>query len=232
MVSPQDAVLIRLEGISNDFTKTNMVPVGVKRENPALYRVSPFMDPAMAKIAVKAHRNSMYPVLDREFYEAVKQYADEDKGLEPEDRRAIILSSPEDYLLTPEMEDTRFIFGKPTKGYFDKFGHKSIKFFNLPTNDVPKNKCFVNCLWFDGPVGDSGLYAGDRDLYDEDSAFGVLRSAEGANAQNSGYSLTEIAKANSGVIPVVFNNAGVKGVTPLVARDLNKSLLESLRKGK
>jgi len=231
LVTPEETATIRLAGMSNDFTRTSMAPVGVKGENPILYRASPLMNPAMASLAVIAHRNGKRFALPREFYEAVRQFAEEDRGLEPEDRRAIVLSSAENYSLTPEMEDTRFILGKPMQKYFDRFKHTSIPFLNLETKDVSKNECAVNYLWFNRPDNDSQLYARNRYLDNEHRAFGVRRDAV-SNAQNSGYSLTEIGKASSEVIPVVFDNEGVRGLTPLVARGLSKGLLERLRTGR
>jgi len=185
LVTPEETAIIRLGGVSNDYTRTNMAPVGVKGENPILYRASPLMNPAMASLAVSAHRNGKYPALPREFYEVVKGIAENERGLEPEDRTAHILSSAEDYSLTPEMEDTRFILGKPMQKYFDRFKHTSIPFLNLQTKDAPKGECLVNYLWFYRPDDGSRLYARGRDLYYEGRAFGVSRDAA-TSSQNFG----------------------------------------------
>ena len=121
LVSPEETGLIRLAGLSNDWTRTSMAPIAVKGENQILYRVSPFMHPLMAEHAVKFHASGNYPTLNRVFYEIAKETAKAELGLEPEDRTAHILSNRGDYGLTPEMDDARFILGRITKKYFEKF---------------------------------------------------------------------------------------------------------------
>lgn len=231
LVTPEETAMIRLAGVSNDFTRTSMATVGVKGENTILYRVSPFMNPAMASLAVNAHRSGNYPALPREFYEAVKGMAENENGLEPEDRTAHVLQNSGDYNLTPEMDDSRFILGRHAREYFDRFDRKSISFLNLPTKDVPKDECSVNYLWFDRPDYGSQLYSRYRDLNYEYSAFGVRRDAV-PSAKNSGYSLTEIGKASSDVIPAILSQVGLAGLTDKVARPLSKGLLERLRTGR
>lgn len=230
LASPEEEARIRIAGVSNNYTRTNMVPVGVKGEKPILYRSSPFMNPAMASVAVAFHRAGKYPALEREFYDTVKSIAEQDRGMEPEDRRAIILQSPDNFDLTPEMEEARFILGNSTAEYFDKFNHNSIRFFNLPLRDVPKGKCFANYLWFYNPQNGSLLLARNSYLYNEFRASGVLRSAVGASSQTSKYTLTQVKNANTKVIPDVLDAEGLIGVSNLVIEPLNKGLLEKLRK--
>jgi hypothetical protein len=64
-----------------------------------------------------------------------------------------------------------------------------------------------------------------------DGAFGVLLTG-GASAKNAGCTLTEIAKANSVVIPAVFDKLGLSGITEKVGKPLTEGLLEKLREGK
>jgi len=117
---------------------------------------------------------------------------------------------------------------KQNKPYFEKkVPQGKIPFYNL-TGDS-KNEAIVNYLWFYDPQNESSLNCGDRNLGYVDRAFGVLRTGE-ASAQKNSYTLTEIEKANSEVIPVVFANARMPALTDMVARPLNKGLLERLRK--
>lgn len=174
--------MIRLAGLSNDYTRTCVAPVDVKGENPILYKPSILMNPEMAAITVKSHSEGKYPTLDRVFYEVLKERAKTELGLIPEDRTAQVLQSNEDYDLTPEMDEARFLLGKQTAEYFKRFNHPSIKLFNLPTTETPKNKCFVNYLWFIRPECGSVLDCRYWDLVDGGGAFGVLRkSAEGTS---------------------------------------------------
>jgi len=230
LASPEEEAILRIAGVSNKYSRTSMAPVGVKGEKPILYRVSPFMNPAMTRVAVGAHGSGKYPSLDRDFYEAVEGIAKADEGLEPEDRRAIVLQSSDNFDLSPEMEEARFIFGNSTAKYFDKFSHKVIPFYNLPLEDTPKGKCAVNYLWFDGPQDGSVLDAGDGDLDDDVRASGVLRSAVGASSGISNPTLTQIRKANLEAIPRVFEQEGLSRLSDLVGDSLNRELLETLRK--
>ena len=229
LVSPEETGLIRLAGLSNDWTRTSMAPIAVKGENQILYRVSPFMHPLMAEHAVKFHASGNYPTLNRVFYEIAKETAKAELGLEPEDRTAHILSNRGDYGLTPEMDDARFILGRITKKYFEKFNHPSIPFRNLPTDDIPKDKCRVNYLWFGRPEYCSNLNARYRYLDDDNRAFGVLRkSAEGAS-QSADYSLSNVRDAVLIAIPGTLEELGLLGVNDNVSGRLPSKVLEILR---
>lgn len=230
LASPEEEAILRIAGVSNKYSRTSMAPIGVKGEKPILYRFSPFMNPAMAGVAIASHRAGKYPVLDREFYDMVKDIAEKDNSMEPEDRRAIILRNSDDFNLTPEMEEARFILGNSTAKYFDKFNLNSIPFYNLPLGDTPKNKCSVNYLWFISPQNGSSLNARDRYLDADCRASGVLRSAVGASSQISRPTLTQIKNVNSKVIPDVLNELGLSGLPNEVSKSLNKGLLEKLRK--
>ncbi len=227
---PEDVVGIRLAGVSDYGTRTSLTPLAVKGENTILYKGSPWMSsPEMAMIAVQAHRNGKFPQLPREFYEAVKELAKTQEGVEPEDRTAIILSWKGDSKLTPEMPETRFALGRNAKAYFDFNKHQSIPFWDLTSDS--KDATDVNYSWFGVPQNGSNLVARDGSLYYHDYAFGVFRNAEGI-AKNSGYTLSQIGKANSEIIPAVLSETSLSGLTDKIARPLSKGLLEKLRNTK
>ena len=227
IVLPEDVVDMRLAGVSNSGTRTGLTPLAVKGENTLLYKGSPWMySPEMALVAVQAHKNRKFPQLPRAFYEVVKDLAKVQEGMEPEDRTAIVLSWKGDSKLTPEMPETRFALGRRANEYFEANKHQSILFWDL--NSDSKDAVDVNYSWFDGPQNGSSLDARDRYLYDHDVAFGVLRNAEGI-AKNLGFTLIQIGKANSQIIPVVLSEAGLSGLADTIARPLSKGLLERLR---
>ena len=229
LVTPEETARIRNAGLSTDYTRTCIAPIGVKGEAPVLYKPSPLMNPLAAQIAVNAHRNSQYPVFNREFFEFAKETAKREEGLEPEDRTAFVLSSCEDYPLTLEMPDTRFILGREAKEYFEKFKHPSIELLNLPTGDLPKDKCIINYLGFGGPGSSSHLDCRNGGLDSEYRALGVKRTGE-ASAQNfSGYSLTEVKSALVIATPKTLEATGLSGVKDMVAGKLEQNLLETLR---
>jgi len=230
LVTPEETAMIRIAGLSNDGTRTCIAPVAVKGENPILYKTSLFMDPLIAVIAEQAHRNNQYPTLPREFYKVLSEEAKKQESLEPEDRTAHRLSSKEDYDLTSEMDDSKFVLGKPTAEYFRKFNHPKIRLFNLPTTDLPKkNQCAVNYLWFDWPENVSCLSCRDRDLDSDGGAFGVLKkSAEGAS-QDFNYSLTNVRDSITGVIPKFLEEVGLTAIRDIISGKLEQRVLENLR---
>ena len=231
LITPEQVAQIRLAGISDVYSRTNVAPIAIKGGKTILFKNSPLMTPLMAVSAVNAHRNGEYLSLGKEVYDVAQEIAKSEIGIEPEDRSAIALSQDGDFSLKVDSDETRFLLGKNGQKYFGKFvkdGEKGqIQLYNLVGND--KNKAIVNYLWFCNPQNGSDLGCGGRLLDDGVGAFGVLNSAEGS-AQKNGYSLTEIGKANSEVIPVVFEQTKASGLTGMFARELNKGLLAKLRK--
>ncbi|MEK6848148.1 MAG: hypothetical protein AABX65_00765 [Nanoarchaeota archaeon] len=182
LVLPEEVVAIRLAEASNLGTRTSMTPLSVQGENTILYRGSPWMSsPEMARVAVRAHAESRYPQMQREFYEAVKEKAKEQECLEPEDRIAFRLSQKGNFQLTPEMPDTRFILGPRAEEYFKTKGHSSIKLYDL--NSDSAKEVDVNYLWFNGSQCGSALSCRNGDLGRLSRAFGVLRPGK-ASAKN------------------------------------------------
>jgi hypothetical protein len=230
LVTPEETAMIRLAGLSNDCTRTCIAPVGVKGENTLLYRPSIFMDPEMAAIAVSTHSQGKYPTLDRVVYEVLKERAKRELSLAPEDRTTQTLSSSEDYDLTPEMDDSRFLLGKQTAEYFKKFECPSIKLYNLPTAEISEDKCVVNYLWFGGPNLDSGFDCRNKALNLEDWAFAILIKNAKGTSENSGYSLTNVKDAVAAAIPETLVELGITGIENLgLEKDLEKRVLETLR---
>ncbi len=143
----------------------------------------------------------------------------------------MLVSQDGDFQLTTAMDESRFLLGESNQKYFEKIVKNGkegqIQFYNLAGNS--KDKSLVNYLWFGDPRDESCLGASYGGLNSGCGAFGVLGSAEGS-AQKNGYTLTQIGKANSEIIPVVFERAKISGLASLVMRDLNKTLLEELKK--
>ena len=228
LATPEEIAQIRLGGVSGSWSRTSVSPVAIKGGDTILYKNSPWLSsPEMATVAVQAHREGRFPQLPSAFYESVKDKAKKEEGMEPEDRTAIAVSQKGDSKLTSDMPEAKFLLGKLTKQYFGKFALSGqIQFYNLEGDS--KNQATVNYLWFGNPQYASNLYCRGRGLGLDYRAFGVLRTGE-ASAQNTGYSLSQIGKANSEVIPSVLGQAGLSGITENIARKLSKGLIDRLR---
>ena len=224
LATPEDIAQIRLDGLSTDNSRTSIAPIGIKGGKTILYKNSPLMNPLMAAFAVQSHRNGNCPSFSKEIYEAAESLAKSQEGLEPEDRTAIIVSQDGDFKLTPEMEESKFSLGKLAILYFAKFTEGEIPFYNLSADS--KDKALVNYLWFNIPQYESNLYCRDRNLDNDNRAFGVLRTAEGS-ARNFGYNLTEIRNANSENIKEVLG--GTPALEKSLGEMLNKGLVGKLR---
>ncbi len=228
-VTPEETGMIRIAGVSEDWTRTCVAPIAVKGKAPILYKPSPLMDFAMAIYAENCHKNGNHPLFPRDFYEVVKDIANQQLSLEPEDRTSHALSREDDYDLTSEMDDTKFVLRRTRKEYFRKYGHVKIPLWNLSTDNIPpKDKCAVNYLCFDHPANGSGLYCGSRYLDNIDSAFGVLRTGE-AGAKIFGYSLTNIKNAVSKTTPKTLERLGLPRLNDIVSGEFEKDILETLR---
>jgi len=223
---------IRLEGVNTDGSRTSYAPAKVKGKPTIITSDSPYMNEAMAMVAMQAHKSGEYPQFQANFYEALEQIAKTQDNLEPEDRTVHILEGKPDsegvITLTPEMPDTRFLLKKPAKEYFKKFNHKSINFYDLLDN-APKDKTHVNYLWFDYPQNGSELDARSRDLRDGDWAFGVLeKSAKGAS-QKSNHTFTNIRKAIAETTPKTLKDLDLGGLTEIISSPLQENVLAFFR---
>ena len=232
--TPEQVAQIRLTGISNNWSRTNVAPIAIKGAKTILVKNSPLMNPLMAVLAVDAHRKGEYLALGKELYEQAQAIAQSQTGIEPEDRTAIAVSQDGDFNLKVTDNEVRFLLEKSAQPYFAKFvrgGDKGeVPFYNL--QGTSKDKALVNYMWFDVPQCESSFGCRVRYLEYDDRAFGVLGNGV-ASARKNGYSLTEIANANSEIIPVVFEQAKASGIAAgIFSRQLNKSLLDRLRKGK
>lgn len=186
--TPEQVAQIRvfkpeLDELSDLGSRTSLASIGAKNEPIILYRDSPIMNPLMAAIAVAAHRNRQYLLFSREVYEAAKRIAVPQKGLAPEDRTAHILEGKADdgreILLTPEMDDTKFILRRMASEYFRQFNHPSIPFWDLPFK-LPPDKSIINYMWFSTPRLGSILDCRCMHLESECNAFAVLLSQKPA----------------------------------------------------
>jgi hypothetical protein len=221
LVDTQEVAQIRNAGITDTWTRTSVAPVARKGEKTILFRPSPLMNPSMASLAVKSHRNGKY-IDAPELYDAVQEIAISEESLEPEDRTAITLSQKGDFQLTPEMPDTQFLLGRDTKEYFDKFGHNSIPLYNLQTDS---KFGVMNYLWFDGPLGDSDVVLRYRNLGSDGYALGVLRETAEGSSQNLGYSITDIRQANAEAVKEQLGKSA-----DVLSQPLTEGLLNHLRK--
>ena len=171
--SLEQVARIRLSGLSNDSSRTSIAPIAIKGEPTILSKDSPLMNPLMARYAVSQHKNGKYPSFQgTDIYEQAREIAIEDSSLSPEKRRAIILPSNEDFILTPQTEEAIFLLGEATQEYFNRFPNRQISFYNVKQSE--KNQTLINYLWFDNPWGDSGVGARGRGLGDVDRSFGVV----------------------------------------------------------
>ncbi len=182
LASADEIAQIRLAGIQEAYSRTSIAPIAMKDKKTILFRESPLMNILTAGLAVKAHRKGEYFTMPAEIYEFAEQIANEDSGIEPENRRAIFTSKNEDYSLTQEMDETRFLLRNHNIPYFDKFvknGKKGkIPFCNLKS-DI-KDEAIVNYLWFVSPDCGSDFGCVSRSLDYSCRAFGVLHAAEGS----------------------------------------------------
>jgi len=183
LVTSEQVAKIRLQNpnlVSDSYTRTCVAPIGVKGEPVVLHKQSPLMNTLIAAQAVAAHKKGEYPLFSRDVYDFAIAEAREQEGLEPEDRTAFVLLNKGDFELTPEMPDTRFLLGRQAQEYFKKFhSGKTIPFYNLQVDDIPKGKSAVNYLWFGRPAVGSGLTARGRGLSGDNGAFGVLKKELG-----------------------------------------------------
>ena len=181
LAAPDEVAQVRLEGISNDYSRTSIALVRVKGAKTILVRNSFLMHPLLASAAVRAHRNGRYFEMCKDVYDEAEARAKSQNSLAPKNRSALILSQDGDFSLTPKMPEAQFILRKQTLPYFLKFTKGKITFRNVSTDY--KDNTLVNYLWFDGPRGESDLSAGNGYLDDDDRAFGVLPVSREAGAQ-------------------------------------------------
>ena len=227
LTAPDEIAEIRLAGVSNDYSRTSIAPIALKRAKTILIRDSPLMNPLMAAAAVSVHANGNYFEASRSVYEQAEALAKSQESLAPEDRTALVVSQTGDFSLTPEMPESQFLLKKHAKPYFDKFTQGTISFYDIAASS--KNAAVINYLWFYGPLCGSNLDCGVWGLGGNGWAFGVSPISAEGSAKNSGYTLTEIRNANSKVIPVVLRESGVPALESMLAKPLTKRLVNTLR---
>jgi hypothetical protein len=236
IASPDDVALIRIEGLSDDSSRTSMMPVRASKKPTILTRISGFMAPFMADVIMDAHRQGNYPdIFSENSYDVLHEKAKTQLSMAPEDREVHILEGKVDnegkFFLTPEMDDAKFIFRNHALKYFEG-RHTKIPFYDLP-DVAPKGKAIANYLWLVEPQSGSGLYAWDWGLDGGGRAFGVRDvSAEGAS-QNFAYTLTNIGNASKEAITRTAKDMEIAGIAGLgFVEKASKTLLEILRKTK
>lgn len=224
LASPEEIAQIRLEGLSNDFSRTSIAPIALKGEPTVLIKNSPLMNPIMASSAVKAHRAGKYFEVNPGVYESARDLAKTETA-EPEDRTAIILSQAGDFQLTPEMDESKFALRKFAKSYFEKFTQGTIPLWNLSADS--KSQAVINYLWFYYPRDGSSFSCRRRYLGIHDWAFGCLRVRE-AHAKNFGYSLTEVKNANLQAVAEVLAQKSLSGLIDILSEPISVALADKL----
>ncbi len=154
-VEPDEVAQVRLAGVSDDYSRTNVAPIAVKGGRTILVRgaLNPLRNPLMAAVAVMAHRKGNYFKMNSEIYEAAEAVAKEQDGMAPEDRDAIFVSQKGDFNLTPKHDESRFMLGKQNVPYFEQKTTGGIPFYGLSAKS--KDVAVVNYTWFYDPQGGS-----------------------------------------------------------------------------
>jgi hypothetical protein len=155
--------------INLTYTRTSVSPVARRRSLTILIKNSPILNPWIASQAVNAHRNGEYLEMPG-LYDLALEQAKQQEGLEPEDRTALVLSQKDDFSITPEMPEARFLLGEHTRDYFEKFNHDSIRIYNIQPDS---KQDVMNYLWFGGPRSDSNVGLWYRYLDDDYVSLGV-----------------------------------------------------------
>jgi len=195
LATPEQVALIRLDGVHNNWSRTSYALAKIKGKSTIITADSPYMNKTMARVAVEAHRSGKYPTLPLVVYEFLEDIARKQSSLSPEERSVHIMqgkpNSEWTIVLTPEMEDSKFLLKRFNDQYFKKFDHSSINFYDLPKN-VSKGETTMNYLWFNLPQDGSDLSARGRDLGGGGRASGVLDESRSDDAPEKGFSLGEI----------------------------------------
>jgi len=164
-------------------------------------------------------------------------------GIEPEDRTTIALSEGGDYVLTPEMDETRFLFRNQVKPYFKQFAPQgNISFLNYLSKYIGSKGAVISYLGFDVPQSkpDNWFESGGFVLEERVGspfpiaarsfgceAFGIFRKSAESGLQ---YDLTTIRDANSEAVPAVLKNVGVPALETMLVGPLNEGLMKALRR--
>lgn len=235
LATPDEVALIRTDGVHTHWSRTSYAPIKVRGKPTIITADSPWMNEAMACVAMKAHESGEYPSMPEFFYESVEQIAKRQQSLAPEDRTVHILEGKADsndvIKLSPEMDDTKFLLKKLATEYFKQFKNITIPFYDM-SNDVPKGRANVNYLYFGGPRNGSGLVAWDRGLHDDDGASGVRELTSAAGSKNFGYTTTNVRDAVRKAIPELCKQTGITGIEGIIAPHAEKIILRSLKSQK
>ena len=194
-VTPDEVALIRLAGLSDDYSRTSMTSIALKGEPTVLTRVPLLFNPIMARQAVTENASGRYVKLPSWVYEIARDEAKAQETIEPEDRKAIILPGDQDFTITPDRNESKFILRKANKEYFErKRNNKPIQVYNLASDST--KEATVDYTWFSRPQVDSNLSLRYGDLNSHNRAFAVLRKTAEGGSQSSEYNLTEVRNAN------------------------------------
>ena len=236
LASPDDIALIRIEGLSNEFSRTSMMPIRAKQKPTILTRLSELMSPLMAEVIMDAHRQGNYPdIFPDSSYDILEEKANTQSSLAPEDRDIHILEGKVDtqgkFFLTLEMDDTKFILRRNASAYFEG-RHTQIPFYDLP-DIARKGRTVANYVCFGESQSGSELGARYGDLYCDGRAFGVRDKIGAAMQLNLGDNLTRIENASNDAIEQTAREMEIAGLLKFgFSKKASATLLEILRKSK
>ena len=177
-VSVRGASYERLHGDNIEGTRTCHAPVCAKDSPTIIVRMSPLIkDLEMAEQAVSAHKNSQYPVFDKDnsIYHKYEEIAIADKDKNPEKRRAIILPERNDYGIHRDSEEAGFFWQGTRKPYFERFvSGDTVPCWQISTDKIDSaNGTIINYVWFNRPDYESNLNFRNRNLNNNNRALGM-----------------------------------------------------------
>ena len=184
-VDVRDTSLIRLNGKNRGYTRTCSAPIYRKDSRVIVARTSPLItNLEMALFAVNRHRISNYAVFDDSVYSYWEKIIKEDKGKRPEDRRAIFLSSRDDFEIDKESDEARFFWRDTRERYFNEFANE-IHCLQIPVDIVDSsNGTIVNHVWF-GNASSCTIDLRGKGLHEEYRAFGYRETSKTPSRKNT-----------------------------------------------
>ncbi len=153
------------------FSRLSLAAVGFEDENPVLYKHSPLMNRGMARY-LKFINSEGGLALDKEFYANIREIAKNEEKLPPELRTVQVLRDLE-YKLTPDMDESKFLFGSFTEKYLGD--HKVLIY--CPDKDYLRTGVtgIVPMFFGDGDTIGYGMTSWPGMTEGTDEAFGILR---------------------------------------------------------
>ncbi len=174
-ISIRDCSYIRLNltGITDAGTLTCHAPICAKDSPTIVAKISPLIAKIeMADKLVDAHRKKEYCIFDddKSIYAEWEKIAREDKREKPEEQRAIILDTRENFEIHKDSDLAKFFWEDTREDYFEKClrredvlsGKNLIPCWQIPVKIIDSaNGTIINSIKIGHPIG----------YYDADDAF-------------------------------------------------------------